>query len=282
MSENFWNAHLSRRKFLHWGAVISGAALAFARPSQIMAAGIEHVPVIPVPSHKPRAPRVLVIDPGHGGHDPGAIGLSGVHEKDVTLDIARHMAEVLGNQPGIRVALTRNEDVFLPLQERVRIGRQAQADMFVSIHADSAPNSNARGLSAYTLSEHASDQFAKDLADHENEADLMGGVDVPVADKDVSTILRDLVVRRTHNMAQHARSDFIETMQRSWHLLDHPMRSANFVVLRAPEIPSMLVETGFLSNAQDEQVLRQPLQRQKIAEAMAMNLANILNAAWFG
>jgi len=235
-----------------------------------------------IPPHKPRPPRILMIDPGHGGRDPGAIGHHGTHEKDVTLDVARRMADALSAQPGVTVHLTRDDDTFLPLQERVRMGRQVQADMFVSIHADSAPNTTARGLSVYTLSEHASYKFSKELAEHENEADLMGGVDLPVADKEVTAILMDLAARRTRNTAQHVKANFVESMSHNWHLLENPMRAANFVVLRAPDIPSMLIETGFLSNTQDEQILNQPLQREKIARLMAKDMSAILDSPLFG
>ena len=227
-------------------------------------------------------PRLLMIDPGHGGRDPGAIGRTGTHEKDVTLDIARRMADALSGQAGLTAKLTRDEDIFLPLEERVRIGRAAHADLFLSVHADSAPNTAARGMSVYTLSTKASDEFAKRLADHENEADLMGGVDLPPADKEVTAILLDLATRQTRNTAQHTRASFVTGVGQGWHMLERPMRAANFVVLRAPDVPSMLVETGFLSNPQDEQALRQPQQREKIARLMAKNLAAILNSSLFG
>ena len=120
------------------------------------------------------------------------------------------------------------------------------------------------------------------MAERENEADLMGGVDLPPADKEVTAILFDLAARRTRNTAQHAKASFIEAMGRNWHLLEKPMRAANFVVLRAPDVPSMLVETGFLSNPEDEKTLRQPLERAKIARLMAKDLASILESSLFG
>ena len=243
---------------------------------------IRNTEMASIPLRKPQAPRLLMIDPGHGGRDPGAIGLSGTHEKDVTLDIGRRMADALSARPGTDVKLTRDEDVFLPLEERVRIGREARADLFLSIHADSAPNKAARGLSVYTLSAKASDDFSKRLADHENEADLMGGMDLPPADKDVTAILFDLAARRTRNTAQHARASFVQSLGRNWHLLENPMRAANFVVLRAPDVPSMLVETGFLSNPRDEAILRQPDEREKIARLMAKSLGGILDSSLFG
>ncbi|MDP9126824.1 MAG: N-acetylmuramoyl-L-alanine amidase [Pseudomonadota bacterium] len=268
---------LTRRHFLRVGVAASALAVNWSLPTTLFAAD-----TAPIPEHKPRAPRLLMIDPGHGGHDPGAIGRIGTHEKDVTLDIARRMADALSGHPGLTAKLTRDQDVFLPLEERVKIGREAQADLFLSVHADSAPNMAARGLSVYTLSEKASDNFAKELAEHENEADLMGGMDLPPADKEVKAILFDLAARRTRNTAQHARANFVQAVGRNWHLLESPMRAANFVVLRAPDVPSMLVETGFLSNPQDEQILRQPMERDKIARLMARDLAAILESSLFG
>lgn len=273
--------HFSRRKFIATSLLASLMGSCLLMPSAL-ATGSAVSNAVPAPAHKPRAPRLLMIDPGHGGHDPGAIGRTGTYEKNVTLDIAQRMADTLSGQPGITAKLTRDEDVFLPLEERVRIGRDAHADLFLSVHADSAPNTAARGLSVYTLSTKASDDFSKHLADHENEADLMGGMDLPPADKDVTSILMDLATRQTRNTAQHARASFVEAVGRNWHLLERPMRAANFVVLRAPDVPSMLVETGFLSNPEDEEILRQPRERDKIARLMAKDLAAILNSSLFG
>jgi len=273
----------SRRSFLRLGLAASALAVSYAIPLDLFAADKHGASLtVPVPPHKPRAPRLLMIDPGHGGRDPGAIGRIGTHEKDVTLDIARRMADALSGQSGVTVKLTRDEDVFLPLEERVKVSRTANADLFLSIHADSAPNTAAHGLSVYTLAEKASDDFAKQLAEHENEADMMGGMDLPPADKEVKAILFDLAARRTRNTAQHAKANFVQTMGRNWPLLERPMRAANFVVLRAPDIPSMLVETGFLSNPRDEQILRQPQQREKIARLMAKDLSVILDGPLFG
>jgi N-acetylmuramoyl-L-alanine amidase len=275
---------LTRRRFLRLGLGLPVLGASLSLSPELWAADVTHgfLNGAPVPGSKPYPPRLLMIDPGHGGKDPGAIGISGTHEKDVTLDIARHMADALSVRPGVDVKLTRDEDIFLPLEERVRIGREARADLFISVHADSAPNKAARGLSVYTLSEKASDNFAKELADHENSVDIIGGIDLPPADKDVTAILFDLTARRTRNTAQHVKSGFVQAMSRNWHLLERPMRAANFVVLRAPDVPSMLVETGFLSNPHDEQILCQPQERQKIAQLMAKDLAKILDSSLFG
>jgi N-acetylmuramoyl-L-alanine amidase len=272
MGYDLFRKHIQRRHFLR--LALAASAMGVTLPSSLWAAT--------APGHKPRPPRLLMIDPGHGGHDPGAIGITGTHEKDVTLDIARRIADNLAARPGTTVKLTRDTDVFLPLEERVKIGREAHADLFLSVHADSAPNRAARGLSVYTLSEKATDNFSKSLAEHENEADLMGGVDLPPADKDVTAILFDLTARRARNVALHAKSGFVNSMSHGWHLLESPMRAANFVVLRAPDVPSMLVETGFLSNPKDEAVLRLPAEREKIAKLMAKSLGNLLDSSLFG
>ncbi len=278
-----------RRAFLRLGLALPLFSASLLIPSPLLAAAkpllckpfVGKTPP-PPPEAKPKAPRLLMIDPGHGGRDPGAIGLSGTKEKDVALDIALRMAESLSATPGIEVRLTREYDTFIPLSERVRMGRAARADFFISIHADSAPNHEARGLSAYTLSEKASDSFASMLADKENRADVMGGLSLPPADKDVANILFDLTARRTRNTAQRVKVGFIKGIGHRWQLLEEPMRSANFAVLRLPDVPAMLVETGFLSNREDEALLRQAAQRRKIAEFMVDELAFLLQSPLFG
>ncbi|MCL2470014.1 MAG: N-acetylmuramoyl-L-alanine amidase [Alphaproteobacteria bacterium] len=227
-------------------------------------------------------PKILMIDPGHGGRDPGAIGLSGTKEKDITLDIARRMVGVINSRSKrVKAQLTRDEDVFIPLAERVKKGRAAKADLFLSVHADSAPNKAAKGLSAYTLSEKASDDFANLLAQKENKADVFGGLPVDVNDKEVAAILFDLTARRTRNTAQRVKVSFIKAMARRWQLLNEPMRSANFAVLRSPDVPSLLIETGFLSNKQDEELLVKPQMRQRIAELMAAEFTFLMRSSLF-
>ena len=229
----------------------------------------------------PPGSRLLMIDPGHGGRDPGAIGRSGTYEKDVVLDISRQLADALSKIPGVQARLTRDVDKFIPLEERVTIAQGAKCDFFLSIHADSAPTSAARGLSAYTLSRNASDNFAKALEKKENLADLIGGVQVKNDDPEVTDILMDLAARHTKTAALKARQEIVHGLGGDWKLLENPMRSANFAVLRAPDLPSMLIETGFLSNAQDEQILKSRANRQKIARLLAGEFGQILNAAPF-
>lgn len=281
-----------RREFLRLGlSLLPCVSLSLVLPRSALAAKATVTAALldpklsapaPSPSIKPRPPRLLMIDPGHGGHDPGAIGLSGTKEKDITLDIATRMARLMAAEQGVRADMTRRQDEFLSLADRVNRGKESRADLFVSIHADSAPNHGARGLSAYTLSQKASDQFAGVLADKENHADVIGGLNVPVEDQEVAAILFDLAARRTRNTAQRVKVGFIKGMGRRWTLLDQPMRAANFAVLRSPEVPSLLIETGFLSNREDEAILTKADKRQKIAELMVKELSFLLRSSLFG
>jgi N-acetylmuramoyl-L-alanine amidase len=272
---------MTRRDILRLSASLPLLMLSASFP--LIALAKTQEPELPKPPRKPRAPRLLMLDPGHGGYDPGAKGRrSGLQEKDITLDIARHMASTLSAMDGLQVKLTRTADEFLALKDRVKIGRDANADLFVSIHADSAPNNAARGMSCYTLSEKASDSLANAIAEKENHADLIGGIDLSQTDQEVAAILYDLTARRTRNTAERVKVSFVKAMSRNWRLLERPIRAANFAVLRAPDIPSMLIETGFLSNPKDEALLSQAKQRQKIAALMAKEIADILESPLFG
>lgn len=273
----------SRRAFLQ--AAVVGAPLLVCMglgwPRKVFAAA-KQPEAPPIPAKKPPAPRLLVLDPGHGGRDPGAIGLHGIQEKDITLDMGIEMASALADGGRVHIKMTRETDQSLALQERVDIARAAGADLFVSLHADSAPNVAARGLSCYTLSEKASDDLANALAEKENLADRLVGVDLSQADQEVAAILFDLSARRARNTSQRVKVRFVRAMARHCRLLENPMRSANFAVLRAPDMPSMLIESGFLSNPKDEALLRQPAMRKKLAHAMAREIENILDTPLFG
>ena len=231
----------------------------------------------PRPRPKPRLkpPAVIVLDPGHGGRDPGAIGRRGTQEKDITLEVCRAVRSALAVDRAVKVVLTRSDDRFLALRERVEMAQAARADLFVSIHADAAPNPAARGLSAYTLSEKASDDFAGQLAERENKVDSIYGVDLRRTDRETAAILLDLARRHSHNASLTARKRIIDAAASGWRLLDNPMRSANFAVLKSAEVPSVLVETGFLSNPEDERVLRDPRARGRIARLLAAELAAV-------
>ena len=211
--------------------------------------------------------KVIVIDAGHGGHDPGAIGYSGVYEKNITLAAAKELKRQLDKEGKYNVFLTRSSDVFIPLRQRFQIARKHNADLFLSIHADSAKNRQAKGLSVYTLSETASDKEAEALAERENKADVISGLNMVEQSKEVSDVLISLAQRETRNRSsEFARCIEIE-MKKSVRLISDTHRFAGFAVLKAPDVPSVLLEMGYLSNKDEERLLRQDSYRKKLAAA---------------
>lgn len=229
-------------------------------------------PALPLPAiqgpDNSRLP-LVVIDAGHGGHDPGAISPhSGKREKDITLALARAIRDDLIASGRVRVALTRSDDRYLVLEERYGIARRLKADLFISVHADAAENQEARGASVYTLSEVASDREAARLAARENKANIINGVDLGAHSSDVSSILLDLTQRETMNVA----SDFARLLQREaaddvkFRSTAH--RFASFVVLKAPDTPSVLFETGFISNKDDSEFLASSAGQKKVARGV--------------
>lgn len=212
---------------------------------------------------------LVVIDAGHGGHDPGAISPhNGKREKDITLALALAIRADLLASGRVRVALTRADDRFLVLEERYGIARRLKADLFISVHADAAENQQASGASIYTLSEVASDREAARLAARENKANVINGVDLGAHSGDVSAILLDLTQRETMNVA----SDFARLLQREasdevkFRTTAH--RFASFIVLKAPDTPSVLFETGFISNKEDGEFLASSAGRKKVARGV--------------
>lgn len=208
---------------------------------------------------------IIVLDPGHGGVDPGAIGVSGVYEKNITLAMARELKAELDKSGKYTVYLTRNRDVFIPLRDRVKISRRHKADLFLSIHADSAANKRALGLSVYTLSEKASDKEAAALAEKENKADIVAGLDFAEHSKEVSDVLLNLAQRETLNRSSEFATFMVREMRKSTHTLDNTHRFAGFAVLKAPDVPSVLMELGYLSNRTEEKQLQQKSHRKKLA-----------------
>lgn len=238
--------------------------------------------VAPAPNPPPQAPAkgesltkardgvpVIVIDPGHGGVDPGAIGVSGIYEKHITLAMARELKTALEKNGRYRVQLTRDRDVFIRLRERVAIARQQGADLFISLHADAVQNPQIRGLSVYTLSQNASDSEAQTLAEKENKADLIAGVDLTHESPDVAGILIDLAQRETMNRSAGFATELVDEVGQEMDLLGNTHRFAGFAVLKAPDVPAVLVEMGYLSNEYEEKQLRQPQYRARLAKALA-------------
>ena len=189
-----------------------------------------------------------MIDPGHGGIDSGTVGVTGLQEKNVVLDEGLRLARVLRAR-GYTVYLTRNTDVFIPLYSRAPFARRHHADLFISLHADSNPDPSVRGASIYTLSERGSDKEAAALAQKENQSDIIAGVDLSGDNSSVASILIDLAQRDTMNRSSRFAQTVIHTLSGPTDILPRkPHRSANFVVLRAPDVPAVLIELGYLSN----------------------------------
>ena len=217
---------------------------------------------------------LIVLDPGHGGVDPGAIGTSGTYEKHITLSAAREFKELLEKTGRYRVMVTRERDIFIPLRDRVAFAREAGGDLFISLHADSIKRRNIRGLSVYTLSENASDKEAAELAESENKADLIAGVDLSHETPEVTNILIDLAQRETMNESAHFAALMVKELGRQTRLLRNTHRFAGFRVLKAPDVPSVLVEMGFLSNRQDERDLQKKSYRAKLGAALVEAVDN--------
>ncbi|TCI00973.1 N-acetylmuramoyl-L-alanine amidase [Roseococcus sp. SYP-B2431] len=218
-----------------------------------------------------RLPLVL-LDPGHGGADPGAIGANGTQEKRVTLPIALELRRLLEAGGRCRVALTRTRDVFVPLARRVEMARQREAVLLLSIHADAMPAGQSqalRGASVYTVSETATDSLAAALARRENRADQAGGLRLPSVSPEVQRILLSLMRQETRAGSERLARLAVNALDGEVALLSQPLRRAQFVVLKAPDVPAALVECGFLSNRQDEALLRRADHRARVAAALA-------------
>ena len=211
--------------------------------------------------------KIIVIDAGHGGVDPGAIGYKGTYEKKITIAMAKELKEELDKNSKYKVYLTRNKDIFIPLRDRVKIARKYDAELFISIHADSARNHKAKGLSVYTLSETASDKEAAALAEKENKADIVAGLNFADHTKEVSDILLSLAQRETNNSSSEFANFLSSEMSKIVKTVSNTHRFAGFAVLKAPDVPSVLLESGYLSNPDEEKLLRQEKYRKKLAKA---------------
>ncbi len=219
-----------------------------------------------------RSRPLLMLDPGHGGKDPGAIGVSGTFEKHVAFAAAGELKRQLEADGRCRVALTRERDVFIPLEERVAAAQARGAALFVSMHADAIADPSVRGASVYTLSDTASDAQSAALAVRENSADRFAGPAFRDMPPQVAQILGSLVRRETRAGSAHLQHALVGSLDQALPMLDNPARHAHFVVLKAADIPSVLVEMGFMSNVADEAALRQAPHRARVAAAMRQAL----------
>lgn len=236
-----------------------------------------------------REPRdlVIAIDAGHGGKDPGARGASGSWEKNITLAVARELAKQVDAEPGLQALLIRDRDVFLPLAARYHKARQAKADLFVSIHADAFRRASASGSSVFVLSRRgASSEAARWLADRENAADLVGGVKLDDKDGVLASVLLDLSQSATMKASDDAAAHVLSAMKRLGKTHRSKVEYANFVVLRSPDVPSMLVETAFITHPGEEARLNDPDHRRRLATVILSGVRDYFSAqpppgTWF-
>ncbi|PIT37598.1 N-acetylmuramoyl-L-alanine amidase [Snodgrassella alvi] len=239
---------------------------------------VTNQPAQPGKPNKLNRQPVIMIDPGHGGEDPGATGPSGLHEKDVVLAIGREIKKILDSY-GYKTYMTRNEDIFIPLGVRVAKARKLQADVFVSVHADAFTNPSAKGTGVYALSpKGATSAAAKYLAQTQNAADSIGGVNYST-DKNVNNTLFDLTQTATINDSLKLGKDVLNQLSRINNLHKGSVDQANFAVLKAPDIPSILVETAFISNPTEERLLSTSDFRQKVASSIASGIKEYLSTA---
>lgn len=250
------------------------AAPAASLPDRSMAASSPHGIAA---AHAPRGAHqvVVAIDAGHGGIDPGASGREGTREKDVTLAIARALAARVDREPGMRAVLTRDGDYFIALSERLERARKAHADFFVSIHADSVRDPQISGASVYVLSERgASSEAARHLAEEENAADLRGGISLAAQAADLRSVLLDLSQSASIGESAEAAEHVLAALAGVGAVHKREVQRAAFVVLKSPFIPSMLVETAYISNRADEQRLKSSAEQQRLAEAVFQGIAS--------
>jgi N-acetylmuramoyl-L-alanine amidase len=272
-------------------ATVAGGALspALPAPPAPLAASAPPGARVPAPLPNPRDPAaalppqlaqakidrlvVVAIDPGHGGEDPGATGPSGLREKDVVLAIARQLRDRINVNPGMRAMLTRDADFFVPLHERVKKARRVQADLFVSIHADAFMNPDARGASVFALSEHgATSSAARWMANRENASDLVGGTNLHARDETVLRTLLDMSTTAQIKDSLKLGDEVLGQISRVGKLHKGSVEQASFAVLKAPDIPSILVESAFISNPGEETKLRDPEYRAQLVEALATGI----------
>ena len=226
---------------------------------------------------QPGRPRnvLIAIDAGHGGDDPGAIGRRGTREKDVVLGIARQLKDLINKQPGMQAMMTRDGDYFISLGKRVEKARDAQADLFISIHADAFRDQRARGSSVFVLSDNgASSEVARLLAESENNSDLIGGVSLDDKDDLLKMVLVDMVKNSTMEDSHDVARDMLKGLRGVTHLHKSRVEQAGFRVLKAPDIPSVLVETAFISNPGEERNLRNTQHQRKLAQAIFSGMTN--------
>ena len=251
----------------------ASAPITTAGPGSAASAPVAVAPPPPLSSGKVERLIIVAIDAGHGGEDPGATGPSGLREKDVVLQVALLLREHINAVPGMRAMLTRDADFFVPLHERVRKARRVQADLFVSLHADAFFTAEARGASVFALSKSgATSSAARWMADRENAADLVGGVNAKASDAAVMRTLLDMSTTAQIKDSLKLGGEVLGQIGKVGKLHKGQVEQAGFAVLKAPDIPSILVETAFISNPEEESRLRSPEYRRQLVEALTLGI----------
>lgn len=277
------NAHATPRSFLRQGAAGSelvvdlypaGTAVGPATTPVVAAAAAEATSFTPTaPAHSRDI--VVAIDAGHGGKDPGAHGPRGAMEKNVTLAVARKLAALVDQQPGMKAVLTRDGDVFVPLMDRFQKARRANADLFVSIHCDASRDHSADGATVYVLSEHgATTEHAKFLEREENDADLVGGVSLANLPPEVKSVVVDMSQSAVMGMSFDVGASVARQLAAIGAMHRNSVQQAGFLVLKAPDVPSMLVETNYITNPRTARLLQSPDYQQELAKAIFTGVAD--------
>ena len=258
-------------KTLEKDQTAAATAISEASETVLTAAPEEQSTLIPLEARAGK--RIVVIDPGHGGIDPGAVGRNSIKEKDVVLAVGAKLRDALEKTGLFEVIMTRDSDKFLSLPDRVAVARDGSADLLIALHADTVRGPAASGATIYTLSDTASDAEAEALAEKENRADIIHGIDLGAESEEVADILIDLVQRESKHHAMVFARKAVSEMKKVTVFTGKPLRSAGFVVLKAPDVPSVLVELGYLSTRQDAEQLVNPKWQAKVAEALATAVA---------
>jgi N-acetylmuramoyl-L-alanine amidase len=255
---------------------IGQASVAKKAPNVVVKTPVQKAPVKKAPVQKlPVTSReiVIAVDPGHGGKDPGARGSSGLREKDVVLRLGRELAGMINAEPGMRAFLTRNGDNFVHLRERMERSRGARADLFISLHADAFRDHRVRGATVYVLSSKgATDEAARRLAERENAADLIGGVRLDDKDQTLASVLLDLSQNASLSASIDAGDDILHEIGKMTKVRKSKVQQAPFLVLKSPDVPSLLVETAFISNPTDEKNLGSRVYRERLARAIFIGI----------
>ena len=228
--------------------------------------------IAPVTLQQRKDRPMIVIDPGHGGVDPGAIGQDGTYEKDIVLPVSRALAKALQNTGRYDAHLTRSRDLFIPLRKRYEAAHKVNGDLFLSLHADSHAKASLRGLSIYTLSDRASDAEAAALARKENKSDIIAGTNLDEFTPEVSSILIDLAQQSVNQSSWHLAEMLVDRLSPKVRMLSSPHRFAGFAVLKSPKVPSVLIELGYLSNREDTKNLKSDAYRKKVMEGVIQAL----------